>query len=124
MTYLAVVQGEGWSLTRDDLVREIRERWPDATVQTADVLSETDPARDVVWHTGTGSERVDGSSHVSGQCIYVDGQNDAVAPVVAWYRQLVPADQEVIFCDDTYSFDLQLEPNVTPASISEYLEQL
>ena len=124
MTYLAVVQGDAWSLTRDDLVRELRERWPDATVQMADVSSMADPARDVVWHIGAGLDRVDGSSHVSGQSIYVDGQNDAVAPVVVWYRRLVPADQEVVFCDDVYSFDLQLAPDVTPTAILEYLEQL
>jgi len=124
LTYLAVVKGDTWSLNRDDLARELRNRWPDAVVLMADASSGADPARDVVWHTGAGSGRLDGSSHVSGQCIYLEGQNDAVAPAVAWYRRLVPEDQEVIFCDDTYSFDLEVEPDMTPAAILDYLEQL
>jgi hypothetical protein len=124
VTYVAIVQGETWSLSREDLLRELRARWPEAVVQVTTASPNADPARDVVWHTGEGSSRVDGWSHVSGQCIYVDGQNDAVAPIVAWYRGLVPDAEQVLFCDDTYSFDLELEPGVSPQRILTYLEKL
>jgi hypothetical protein len=124
MTYLAVVQGEAWSLSREDLLRELRTRWPEVVVEFPVASADGDPARDVVWHIGDGLTRVDGWSHVSGQCIYIDGQNNAVAPVVAWYRGLVPDAEQVIFCDDTYSFDLELEPGVSPERIRTFLEDL
>jgi hypothetical protein len=124
VSYLVLVQGDTWALSRDDLARELRARWPDVVVRDPTDGAIADPARDLEWYVGAGSSRVDGSAHVSGQCIYVDGQNQAVAPVVAWFRQLVPSEQHVTFCDDTYSFDLELDPAATSEWVLNYLESL
>jgi len=117
MAYLAVVQGEDWTLSREDLARAVRERWPDSEIELGAQGPDADPARDVVWVQGSGPERFEGGAHANGQCLYVDGRNEAVAPVVAWYRSLVPADEEVVFCDDTYSFDAVLEPGITADAV-------
>lgn len=104
MTYLALVQDDDWALSRSDFVRALRSDWPSAAIDEPTSVRH-DPARDVVWSSGSGSDRIEGSAHESGQCIYLDGQTSAVAEFVSWYRRLVPADRTVILCDDTYSFD-------------------
>jgi len=110
MTYLALVQDDEWTLSKDDLVQALRESWPTINV---DVSSGDDPARDVAWSYGLGESRIEGSAHESGQCIYLEGQERPVAEFVAWYRRLVPSELTVILCDDTYSFDAVVEPGST-----------
>jgi hypothetical protein len=124
MTYLAVVQGDDWTSSRDDVARALRERWPDVEVELGAQGPESDPTRDVVWYQGSGMDRLEGSAHVNGQGIYVDGQNELVAPVIAWYRSLVPAHEEVVLCDDTYSFDSVLAPGITADDVVAILREI
>ncbi|MFG1719653.1 hypothetical protein ACGFLT_25445 [Micromonospora chalcea] len=115
MTYLALVQADGWSLDRENLIRALQTDWPASVVDES--VGRGDPALDVVWGHGAGEGRVEGSAHNSGQCIYLDGQERSVAEFVAWYRRLVPADHTVILCDDTYSFDAIVDPGLEAEQI-------
>ena len=102
MTYLALIQDDDWSLSKEELMRALRRDWPESEV---DADGQGDPAMDVRWRNGAGENAVEGSAHDSGQCIYLDGQERPVAEFVSWYRGLVPPDRTVVLCDDTYSFD-------------------
>jgi hypothetical protein len=123
MTYLAVIQGGDWALSRESLVEALRRRWPEASVEFGDRGPDADPVTDVVWTMGSGSALFEGSAHASGQCIYLDGENPDVASVASWYRSLIPPDEEVVFCDDTYSFDMVLEPGASAEEILELLTE-
>jgi hypothetical protein len=102
MTYLALVQDIEWCLDREDLIRALRADRPAAEVD--------DAPDQVTWADGAGADRVWGSAHESGQCIYLDGPDRPVAEFVVWFRGLVPAGREVVFCDDSYSFDAVVQP--------------
>ena len=114
MTYLALVEGDDWSLGRDALVEALRRDWPASVIEED---GRGDPARDVAWSHGDGISEVEGTAHESGQCLYLDGQVRPVSEFVAWYRRLVPADRTVILCDDTYSFDAVVEAGSDPGRV-------
>ncbi len=48
-------------------------------------------------------------------------QTGLVTDFVLWYRRLVPPDEQIIFCDDTYSFDTLVEPDTSRAEVLEIL---
>ncbi len=70
MTYLALIQEDDWSLSREDLVQALQNDWPASSVTVPPEGS--DPAADVAWSHGAGEGRIEGSAHQSGQCIYLD----------------------------------------------------
>lgn len=39
-----------------------------------------------MWSHGRGDSRIEGSAHESGQCIYLEGQEQPVAEFVAWHE--------------------------------------
>ncbi|MET8067776.1 hypothetical protein ACFYON_09710 [Micromonospora sp. NPDC005686] len=119
MTYLALVLAGDWALSGDDLLQVLQADWPGVAIEAC----QGDPTCDVVWSHGEGAGCVEGSSHVSGQCIYLDGQGHPVAEFVAWYRRVVPAEQTVILCDDAYSFDVIVDPGSTAADIQDLLPE-
>src|SRR4051812_16534581 len=110
MTYLALLQDGDWVLNREDLIRALQADWPTSVVD--DSRDHGDPTLDVVWRHDVGEGRIEGSAHESGQCIYLDGQEQQVAEFVSWYRRLVPIDRKVILCDDTYSFEAVVDPGL------------
>ncbi|MCC3770389.1 hypothetical protein [Streptomyces sp. UNOC14_S4] len=105
MTYLAVFESDTWRLDREVLARAIAGDWPQAQVKLASpgvVGSET---RDVEWSHRSALGELEGYAHSDGHGIYLEGPIEIVADFVFWYRRLVPAEEQVIFCDDSYSFD-------------------
>ncbi|WP_242907603.1 hypothetical protein [Actinomadura terrae] len=107
MTYLLVVQDDSWSVQRESLIEKIASRWTEA--QIGGPADRSDPVLDVTWNYGQGDAEVEGSMHESGQCVYLDGQEGAVADFVAWFRGLIPPQIELVLCDDTYSFDAVIQ---------------
>lgn len=120
MTYLLLIQDEDWVIGSDELVNALQKGWPASKISRP---ADGDPARDIEWVHGTDTDRVEGAAHTSGQCIYLDGRDEAVAAFVAWYRQLVPAERTVVFCDDTYSFDAIVEPGTDPDGVLALLPE-
>ncbi|WP_157984618.1 hypothetical protein [Lentzea terrae] len=60
---------------------------------------------DVHWFYRAGGDILEAYTAKDGTCLYLKGGLDLVVKFAIWYRQLVPADIDVIFCDDGYSFD-------------------
>ena len=52
-----------------------------------------------------------------GQSVVVYGDIPEAALVAAWFREQVPPEQELIFYDDGYTFDVPLRPGATAAEI-------
>lgn len=109
MTYLVLVQDDDWSLAEGDLVRALRTDWPGSEMMQSPLGGEN-TGTELSWIYGVGEDRVNGSIDQTGQCLYLDGQELAVAAFVSWFRRLVPADRVVVLCDDTYSFDARVAP--------------
>jgi hypothetical protein len=103
-------------------VQALQRDWQGVAVELANEASSTaDRARDVVWRYGSGAEQIEGYAHSSGQGIYLEGPDGLVTDFVLWYRRLVPADEQIIFCDDTYSFDTLVEPDTSREEVLEAL---
>lgn len=114
MTYLAVFDSNKWRLERDALARALARDWPQARVKLATPGSIGSDVRDVEW---VYRSELEGYAHADGQGIYLEGLIDIVADFVVWYRRIVPADEQVIFCDDSYSFDGVVPPNATQSDV-------
>ncbi|MFF4225209.1 hypothetical protein ACFYZH_20445 [Streptomyces abikoensis] len=105
MTYLAVFESDSWRLESEELAQALAHDWPDAQVEIADPGSAGSEVRAVEWQYPSESGDLEGYSHADGKCIYLEGPISVVADFVVWYRGLVDADVQVVFCDDAYSFD-------------------
>jgi hypothetical protein len=116
VTYLAIFDGmrSGWWLPRADLIGALSQSWPDVrpTLGPSD-----DEARDVVWNFGSDGRELEIYAHKSGTCLYIDGDLKGAALFAAWYRSLVPSEIDVIFCDDSYSFNIVILPGMAPAEL-------
>jgi len=123
VTYLAVFESDKWRLGRDVLARALANDWPQAQVELAASGSAGSEVRDVEWAYRSGAGELEGYAHADGQGIYLEGPIDMVADFVVWYRKLVPNDEQVIFCDDSYSFDGAIPPGATKADVVAVAEQ-
>lgn len=104
MTYLVVIDGE-FRVDRMDLVKSLERNWPGSRVTLADPGTPGADDRDVEWEYDSDWGRLEGYAHVDGRGVYLEGPLDIVADFVVWYRGMVPDGENVIFCDDEYSFD-------------------
>lgn len=111
MTYLAVFESDTWRLEREALARALASDWPQAHVELASPGASGSDVRDVEWNYRSEVGELEGYAHSDGRGIYLEGPIEVVADFVVWYRGLVPAEEQVIFCDDSYSFDGAVPPN-------------
>jgi hypothetical protein len=104
-----------WRFDPDDFERLLRERWPDAEVKRFE-----DPgfltALDFRVRLEDG-RAVDGNLGRDGQIVGLDGDIPESAEVAAWVRSVVPSQQELIFWDQGYSFDVPLTEGIRPEQI-------
>jgi hypothetical protein len=104
-----------WRLAPDEFVDLLRDRWPDAEItefDDPDFLAALDFR--VTLDDGT---IVDGNLSRDGQVVGLDGDIPETAEVAAWVRSVVPAEQELIYYDQGYHFDVPLTPGVTAPEI-------
>lgn len=117
MTYLAVFEGKTWHMERAALVRALARDWPRARVDLAVPCEVSSEVRDVEWSYHSEQGELEGYAHADGCGIYLEGPIGLVADFVVWYRSLVPSEEEVVFCDDSYSFDGVVSPSATREDI-------
>lgn len=114
MTYLAVFEDQSRGVRRADLITALEHDWPSAVITERQGSQES---RDVVWTYSEGGQELEGHSHVDGTCIYLDSSLEMAARFALWFRALVPSDVELIFCDDTYSFNGNVDPGMNLADV-------
>ncbi|MGW1037409.1 hypothetical protein ACWD4Z_35115 [Streptomyces antibioticus] len=117
MTYLAVFESDTWRLERDALARALASDWPQAQVKLASPGAAGSVVRDVEWTYRSEFGELEGYAHADGQGIYLEGPIEVVADFVVWYRGLVPVDEQIVFCDDLYSFDGVVSSNASRGDI-------
>ncbi|MBG0855086.1 hypothetical protein I2W78_25395 [Streptomyces spinoverrucosus] len=117
MTYLAVFESDTWRLEREVLARALASDWPQVQLKLASPGSPGSEVRDVEWSYQAELGELEGYAHSDGQGIYLEGPIELVADFVVWYRGLVPPEEQVIFCDDSYSFDGVVSTNAVREDI-------
>lgn len=113
MDYLVIVK-TGWAFSAHDFKSELLRRWP--TVRIEEVRSPR--SNDVLEFEVPKARRgLYGSLTRDGEAIIFSGELDDCAEFAQWCRSLIPADQEVLFCDEAMNTSLLLEPSTAPADI-------
>ncbi|WP_432189934.1 hypothetical protein [Streptomyces sp. Tue6028] len=75
--------------------------------------------RSLLWEFETQQGPGEAYLHQDGTCLYMDvWQADAVRLAIA-FRELAPADLDVVFCDQGYTFDVQLRAGTTEAELTD-----
>lgn len=110
MTYLAIFRDENRGVLRADLLAALERDWPTAVIRE---LCGVQESRNIVWTVVEGGQELEGYSHVDGTCIYLDAPLEMAARFVLWFRGLVPADVELFFCDDSYSFNGSIDARMS-----------
>jgi hypothetical protein len=104
-----------WRFDAGEFVRVLRDRWPEA-----EIIEFEDPeflaALDFTVTLDDGS-RVDGNLSRDGQVVGLDGDIPETAELAAWIRSVVPPEQELLFYDQGYHFDVALTPGISPPEI-------
>ncbi|MEV0842264.1 hypothetical protein AB0I55_22340 [Actinocatenispora sera] len=105
MTYLAIFEDRDRGIPRARLVAALKEDWPEAVITD----QESQEVRRVVWEYSESGHDLEGYLHADGTCIYLDSGLELAAKFALWFRELVPNDIELLFCDDSYSFNGVIE---------------
>ncbi|MEK2490692.1 hypothetical protein WN990_14135 [Kitasatospora purpeofusca] len=110
MTYLAAFEDQSRGVQRSALIAALERDWPTATIREQQGSQES---RDVVWAFSEDNRELEGYSHVDGTCIYLESNLDLAARFVLWFRDLIPEDIDLVFCDDGYNFSGNIEIGMT-----------
>lgn len=103
-----------WGIDPQEFVTLLRERWPDARVSTnhddslAVVTAEVPVAGDYPPRAILMRDR---------QVVGLEGGLRESAEVAVWMREIVPAEQDLIFFDQGYHFHVPLTGETTPDEI-------
>ncbi|MFE3639141.1 hypothetical protein [Streptomyces sp. NPDC059168] len=108
-----------WRVDAEALTMAIRARWE---------VVEIDPthrseAQSFSWSFETVNGPGEAYLHEDGTCLYLDvWQADAVWLAIV-FRRLAPANLDVVFCDESYTFDVRLRSDATDAELTDLITQ-
>lgn len=111
--YLVISPDENptWALSPDVFAAEIMKRWPDVEltwVEAPEALSAIDFAISLDAYDFTGRFWRDGQT-----LSLDDAEMEELAQVALWFRDMVPAEQRLMFLDEADNGDVMLERGMT-----------
>jgi hypothetical protein len=112
----------GWHLDRMDLARRVVQDWPEAVVINLEIPGNTE-MRDLGWRIVQGGLAVECWSAKSGLGIEVDGDDELVMSVAAWYRDIVPTSIAVHFSDHMYAAHMDIPPSASARDIQRLYDE-
>jgi hypothetical protein len=101
-----------WSLTPEAFATALRERWADAEVRD---VPDSDPTYALDFTAGG----VNGSFGRDGQMLGLNGDVNEAAAVAAWFREVVPPEEPLLFYDPALNGQVALEPGIAGERIAE-----
>ncbi|MFE7455697.1 hypothetical protein [Streptomyces sp. NPDC057554] len=115
MTFVAVVEGDegGWHVDRCALTEAIRARWPDVEVDS----SARSAVCSLTWELDTGNGPGEAYLHEDGTCLYMDVGEEGAVRLAIVFRRLTPTHLDLVFCDDSYTFDVHVPTGTTEAEL-------
>jgi hypothetical protein len=102
-----------WRLDPDEFETRLRADWPEADVSPV----ETPESIAAVQFVVPLEERLDGRFWRNGQVLELQGRPEESAELAAWFRRIVPAEQELLFYDQGYEVHLPLTEETTASDI-------
>lgn len=125
MEYLVFLdsQADGWRLSRERLIRELLSDWPGAALVPEEEMNQTE-MRDIGWVCREDGQTVEAWSARSGLGLSLDGDDELAMKVAAWFRGLIPDEIPVHFCDDMYTFSIDVPPGASAVDIARWCEEV
>ena len=111
--YLAVFDGSGWRMEREALLSLLIRDWPEAVLHPPGYGGSSPEVSDIVWDYSDEDRSLSASSHADGTCLYLDGDLTLAARFALWYRGLVPGGIDVVFCNESYTFDVSMNSSTS-----------
>jgi len=99
-----------WALSPRSLAARMQTDWPDAEVRIPPHSGRT-IALD--FSCAVDGEIVHGSLDRPGQALEVEASPRAAARVITWFRELVPAEQDLIAYDESFGDSMPVPPGTT-----------
>ena len=116
---LADSEAGTWRVDAEALTTALRTRWAPVEI----VPPHRSEARSFSWSFETENGPGEAYLHEDGTCLYLDvWQADAVWLAIV-FRRLAPAHLDVVFCDESYTFDVRLRPEATDAELTDLMRQ-
>jgi hypothetical protein len=104
--YLVIIK-TGWVLSAEEFKSQLIQRWPAVRLEEIRNLEDNDVLEFEVPKMKRG---LYGSLTRDGKAVIFSGELEDCAEFAQWCRSLIPADQEVLFCDEAMNTSLLLEP--------------
>ena len=106
-----------WRFEAAEFVRLLQARWPDADIR---LMPADDPHTTLEFELPVPgvAHPVLGSLTADGCAVWLEAASiEEGATVAEWVRSVVPAAQELVFCDQAYSFDVPLAAGIRAREI-------
>ena len=113
MSFFVISQGS-WGIRADVFMQQLRARWPAVSIRE---ITSQDSNFCLDFDLIMQHSRVDGSLHRTGKSFHFDSDLRDAAQLALWFRALAPSTEPLVFCDDSMSGTLDLEPTTTEADI-------
>jgi len=115
MTFVVVVDGDAasWRVDLVTLTEAIRGRWADAEFDSTG----DSEVRGLIWRFETENGPGEAYLHVDGTCLYMDVWEEEAVWLAIVFRRLTPADLDLIFCDEGYTYDIRLQAGATEGEL-------
>jgi hypothetical protein len=113
---------EDWHLDRMELARRVTQDWPEAVVINLETPGNTE-MRDLGWRIAQGGLAVECWSAKSELGIEVDGDDELIMPIAAWYRNIIPASMSVHFSDHMYAAHIDIPPGASAREIQRLYDE-
>lgn len=107
----------GWRVGAEALTTAIRAQW---TAVEIDLIHRSE-AQSFRWSFETENGPGEAHLHEDGTCLYLDVWQADAARLAIVFRRLAPADLDVVFCDEGYTFDVHLPPEATDAELADLM---
>ncbi|WP_181802349.1 hypothetical protein [Streptomyces shenzhenensis] len=119
--FLVLVDNEsgGWRVDAEALTTAIRGRWTAVGIDS----THRSEARSFGWSFETENGPGEAYLHEDGTCLYLDVWQADAAWLAIVFRRLAPADLDVVFCDESYTFNVRLPPEATDAELTDLMMQ-
>lgn len=113
MDYLVIVRTD-WKFSAQEFKKQFLGRWP--TVRLKEI---SDPKDNDIFGFQFPMKRMllHGSLTRDGKAVIFSGELEDCAEFAYWCRSLIPASEEVLFCDEAMNASFPLRPDTTPADI-------
>jgi hypothetical protein len=113
MSFFVISPGS-WGIRADVFMQQLRAQWPAVSIRE---ITSPDSNFCLDFDLVMQHSRVDGSLHRTGKSFHFDSDLRDAAQLALWFRALAPATEPLVFCDDSMSGMLDLEPTTTEADI-------